>query len=109
MNMYKDPESWSKVSAEVVMDGSKSQCVNVMKMALDDIQKLAAERGVVPPALVDALEVMFMAWDAETTRAALHYIGLGGDMRFPLMLRHSDVSSIADARAVLAKYQRVKR
>lgn len=43
MNLNKDPESWAQVVPEIVFSGSRAQQVNVMAMALQDIQRLAAE------------------------------------------------------------------
>ncbi|MGW1422736.1 hypothetical protein ACWAT4_21780 [Bradyrhizobium manausense] len=43
MNLNKDPESWAKVDACAATNGSQAQSENVMKMALQDIQRLAAE------------------------------------------------------------------
>lgn len=41
--MNKDPESWSRVTVDAVMDGSEVQVRNVLQMALDDIRAMAAE------------------------------------------------------------------
>lgn len=102
-SLNKDPDSWARVSAVAVAAGSKAQRVNVLQMALDDIRRLAAGvETVIPPDLIDALRVMFLAWDATTTKDALRYIGMSGDISFPAM--RSEVSSVAEARAVLAKY-----
>lgn len=43
MNLNKDLESWACVEPEIVLSGSKAQGVNVMKMALEDIQSLGRE------------------------------------------------------------------
>jgi hypothetical protein len=43
MNLNKDPESWARVEPEVVLSGSRGQSINVLTMALADIQKLADE------------------------------------------------------------------
>lgn len=43
MNLDKDPESWARVMPDVVLAGSRAQQINVLKMALNDIAKLAAE------------------------------------------------------------------
>ena len=43
MNLNKDPESWSKVSARAVSEASQANIFNVLEMALQDIAKMAAE------------------------------------------------------------------
>lgn len=43
MNLNHDPESWARVSPEAVMSGSQAQGINVLRMALQDIAKMAAE------------------------------------------------------------------
>lgn len=42
--MNRKPEEWAKVDAAAVVAGSNAQAHNVLKMALQDIAKLAAER-----------------------------------------------------------------
>ncbi len=41
MNLNKDPERWRRVSVAAVMDGSRAQCENVLRMAIEDILRLA--------------------------------------------------------------------
>jgi hypothetical protein len=41
MNLNKDPDSWRKVSPEAVAAGSEAQVVNVLRMAIQDLLKLA--------------------------------------------------------------------
>jgi len=41
MNLNKDPASWRRVSVEAVMAGSKAQGENVLRMAIEDILRLA--------------------------------------------------------------------
>lgn len=43
MNLNKDAESWARVDAKAVTSGSQAQAENVLKMALQDIARLAAE------------------------------------------------------------------
>lgn len=43
MNLNKDPESWAKVDPKAVLAGSQAQSENVLKMALQDIARLAKE------------------------------------------------------------------
>lgn len=43
MNYDKDPESWARVSPDVVMTGSDAQVRNVMTMAIKDIARLSAQ------------------------------------------------------------------
>ncbi|WP_441235618.1 hypothetical protein [Bradyrhizobium sp. 930_D9_N1_4] len=43
MNLNKDAESWARVDPRAVTQGSQAQAENVLKMALQDIAKLAAE------------------------------------------------------------------
>jgi hypothetical protein len=43
MNLCKDPESWARVDPEAVVGCSHGHAVYVLKMALLDIAKLAAE------------------------------------------------------------------
>jgi len=42
--MNRTPEEWAKVDAAAVVAGSNAQAHNVLKMALQDIQKLTTER-----------------------------------------------------------------
>lgn len=42
MNLNKDAESWARVDAKAVTSGSQAQAENVLKMALQDIARLAA-------------------------------------------------------------------
>lgn len=43
MNLNKDPESWARVAPDAVIDGSKAQAENVLRMALEDIGRLGNE------------------------------------------------------------------
>lgn len=43
--MNKDPESWRRVSVELVIAGSKARGENVLRMAIEDILRLDAERN----------------------------------------------------------------
>lgn len=49
--------------------------------------------------LIDALHVMVMAWEAQTTVDGRKMIGLTGDITFPAMPR--EIKSSADARRIL--------
>jgi hypothetical protein len=42
--MNRTPEEWAKVDAAAVVAGSNAQAHNVLKMALQDIASLTAER-----------------------------------------------------------------
>jgi hypothetical protein len=42
--MNRTPEEWAKVDAAAVVAGSNAQANNVLKMALQDIARLAADR-----------------------------------------------------------------
>ena len=42
--MNRTPEEWAKVDVAAVVAGSNAQAHNVLKMALQDIAKLTAER-----------------------------------------------------------------
>lgn len=104
--MNKDPESWSHVRAESVMAGSKAQRVNVFRMALQDIEIMSrAKPGVVtiPAELLDALQVMVMAWETETSRDGRRHIGLGDDCSFPAM--RDRINSVSEATALLRRYR----
>lgn len=48
--MNRTPAEWAKVDADAVVGGSAAQARNVLKMALQDISSLAAERGAEPQA-----------------------------------------------------------
>jgi hypothetical protein len=43
MKLNRTPEEWAKVDPKAVVDGSKAQAENVLKMALQDIARLAAD------------------------------------------------------------------
>jgi hypothetical protein len=44
MKLNRTPEEWSKVDPKAVVGGSQAQAENVLKMALQDISRLAADR-----------------------------------------------------------------
>lgn len=44
MKLHRTPEEWSKVDPKAVVSGSSAQAENVLKMALQDIARLAADR-----------------------------------------------------------------
>lgn len=44
MKLNRTPEEWSKVDPKVVVAGSQAQAENVLKMALQDIARLATDR-----------------------------------------------------------------
>jgi hypothetical protein len=56
--------------------------------------------------LADALRVMTYAYDADTVRDGLKYIGLGHKSSFPLMRRHSKITNTDEARGVLLDLER---
>lgn len=43
MNLNKDPESWARVSPEAVAAASTANIQNVVRMAIQDIQRMSAE------------------------------------------------------------------
>ncbi|MFB6449299.1 hypothetical protein [Bradyrhizobium tunisiense] len=45
--MNRTPEEWAKVDAAAVVAGSNAQAHNVLKMALQDIASLTAERDCI--------------------------------------------------------------
>ena len=43
LKLNKSPESWRRVSISMVMAGSEGQKENVLRMAIEDVLRLAAE------------------------------------------------------------------
>jgi streptomycin 6-kinase len=44
MKLHRTPEEWAKVDPKAVVGGSQAQAENVLKMALQDISRLASDR-----------------------------------------------------------------